>query len=149
MRPERGDSGSAGFAEPGADAYVRVHTHSTPAFVAGRIAGVEMIRFFFRFVGYWLLAATIVLIVRDGAKTIAASALEFTALGEVWFRLAPTTLNQVQFTIEQHLGWPWLWDGLTQWVLTAPAWLVVGILAVLFLLIGRKRRRAVFYDDEV
>ena len=107
-----------------------------------------MVRFLFRFVGYWLLAATLVLLVIDGARTIAETAFTFTSLGETWFRLAPTSLNQIQFAIEQHLGWPWLWDGLTRWVLVAPGWLVIGILAVLFLLVGRKRRRAAYFDEE-
>ncbi len=107
-----------------------------------------MIRFLFRFVGYWLLAATLVLLVVDGAKTIAQSAFAFESLGEIWFRIAPTSINQAQFAIEEYLGWPALWDAITRWVLVAPGWLVAGILAVVFLLIGRKRRRAAFFDEE-
>lgn len=106
-----------------------------------------MIRFLFRFLGYWLLAATIVLIVVDGTKTISANALTLTPLGEIWFRLAPTTINQAQFAIEEHLGQPWLWDAITAYMLTAPGWAISGILAFLFLIIGRKRRRQVYFED--
>lgn len=100
-----------------------------------------MIRFLSRFAGFWLLAAALVAVVIDGAKSIAASELVTMPLGVAWSQLAPTSLVQTQFAIEEQLGQPWLWDLLTQWVLSAPVWLIFGVLGLILMLLGRRRRR--------
>ena len=43
-----------------------------------------MIRFVFRFIGLWVLAAGFVALVRDGTKSIAANAFVVTSLTEDW-----------------------------------------------------------------
>ena len=106
-----------------------------------------MVRFLFRFVGFWFLAAAIVLAVVDGSKSIAASGLVMTPLGEIWFKLWPASLQMTEFGIQNNLGLPWLWDFITQWILTAPGWLVFALLALVFLIIGRRRKRAIFFDE--
>jgi hypothetical protein len=106
-----------------------------------------MIRFLFRFVAFWLLAAALVALIVDGAKSIAASELVTTPLGLAWSQLAPTSLIQTQFAIEEHLGQPWLWDVLTEWVLSAPVWATVGLLGLILMLLGRRRRRKRFGEE--
>ena len=99
-----------------------------------------MIRFLLRFAGLWLFAIALVAAVIDGAKTIAAAELVLTPLGLAWSQLAPVSLIQTQFAIEEHLGQPWLWDVIAEWVLSAPVWLVFGILGLLLMLLGRRRQ---------
>jgi hypothetical protein len=106
-----------------------------------------MIRFLLRFAGFWVFAAALVAAVIDGAKSIAASEPVLTPLGEAWAQLAPTGLRDAQFAIEEQLGQPWLWDLLTQWVLAAPAWLVLGIFGLILMLLGQRRRRKTLGEE--
>jgi hypothetical protein len=108
--------------------------------------GRAMIRFLLRFLGVWLFAAALVVLVVDGARSIAASALVWTPLGELWHQLAPTSYIQVQFTVEEHLGQPWLWDLIVAILLSPPAWLVLGILGLILVVLGRRRHRPLSED---
>ena len=48
---------------------------------------------------------------------------------------------------ERYAG-PWLWDVLTQYVLAAPSWLVLGIIGSIFILIGRKKKPLIGYGRD-
>ncbi|MCP4306867.1 MAG: hypothetical protein GY788_18715 [bacterium] len=103
-----------------------------------------MIGFIARFTGLWLIAGALVALVIDGTKTIAASALTVTPLGEAWADvLGPSSVMAaqifVQRTIETYIG-HWLWDPLIQWILMLPTWLVLGLLGSWLVYAGRKRR---------
>ena len=50
------------------------------------------------------------------------------------------SLNLSQAVIQRYIS-PWLWDPAIQTVLTAPAWLVLAIIAVLALANDALRRR--------
>ena len=100
-----------------------------------------MIRFLLRFAGFWLFAAALVAAVIDGAKSIAASQAVLTPLGEAWAQLAPDSLAEARRGVEEGLGQPWLWELLAEWMLAAPAWLVLGLIGLILMLLGRRRRR--------
>jgi len=106
-----------------------------------------MIRFLFRFVGYWLLAGALVAAIIDGSKSIAASALVTTPFGQHFQQLAPSLLQRLEFGIQNNLGLPWLWDLVFINVLAWPSFAVLGVLALIFLMIGRRRRAPVIGDD--
>jgi hypothetical protein len=103
-----------------------------------------MLRFLLRTLGIWLLAGALVAVVMDGARSIAASAPVLTPLAEVWRELAPASLDQARFAVEEELALPALWDLLAAGPLAAPAWLVLGALGLLFIIVGRRRRREPF-----
>lgn len=98
-----------------------------------------MFRLISRFLGFWLFAAALVSLVHDGARSIAASSLVVTSLGELWFSISPPSLNLTQAVIERYLH-PFLWDPLLVSILQAPAAVVLMAVALLFALIGRRRR---------
>ncbi len=102
-----------------------------------------MIAFLSRFIGLWMVAGSLVALVIDGTKTIAASALTMTPMGLAWYSISPSSLMQtqefVQRTVESYVG-HWLWDPVIQWILMAPAWAVLGILGGWLLYTGRRRR---------
>jgi len=107
-----------------------------------------LIGFLARFVGLWLIAGALVAVVIDGAKTIGASELTVTPLGQAWFTLSPSTLMAaqtfVQQKVEAYIG-HWLWDPIIQWILILPSWAVLGTLGTALAYLGRKRRlRAAF-----
>jgi hypothetical protein len=102
-----------------------------------------MIRFLFRLAGFLLLAAGFVSVVIDGTRSIAASGLRVTRLGETLDYLAPGKVAQLQPMIEKlH---PKLWDPAAQWLLGSPTAVVVGLVGLILLWIGRPRRQLIGY----
>jgi len=61
-------------------------------------------------------------------------------VGAVWWTLHPGSLQLAEPAIARHIH-PFLWDPVMLGVLLSPAWLVLGVLAILLLLAGRRRRR--------
>jgi len=105
-----------------------------------------MIRFLFRFIGLWILAAGFVALVRDGTKSIAGNQVFITRLGEDWNNLHSTSLQSMQPLIERHAAW--LWDPVMLAILTAPTWLVLGIIGSILIVIGRKKRPLIGYGRD-
>lgn len=103
-----------------------------------------MIRFVFRFVGLLVLAAGFVALIYDGTKTIAGSQIYFTRLGDTWNAWNSDSLQKLQPLIERYVG-HWLWDPVMLNLLSAPTWGVFGVLGILLILIGRKKRRLIGY----
>lgn len=98
-----------------------------------------MIRFLSRFIGLLLFAAGFITLVVDGTKSIAAGAIQITPLGQYWNDIHSTSLQLLQPALERHVA-RWLWDPVVLNILTAPAWLVLGIAGALLMLAGRKKR---------
>jgi hypothetical protein len=104
-----------------------------------------MIRFVFRFLGLWILALGFIFFVYDGARSLADSSIRITALGETWSNIHQDSLLLLQPAVERHVA-PWLWQSVLQpYVLEQPTWLVLGVIGVLLILIGRKKRRLIGY----
>jgi hypothetical protein len=102
-----------------------------------------MIRFVFRFFGLWILAAAFILFIYDGARSIADNTLRIYKLGDLWSSIHQNSLLLLQPAIERHVA-PWLWT-VVQTVLEQPAWLVLGIIGILFMLIGRRKKPLIGY----
>lgn len=100
---------------------------------------MKFLRFILTFTGLWICALALLALVLDGVRSIAANALVVKSLGEVWYMLDVASLNLTQAVIQRNVH-PLLWDPVLQWILTLPAWLVAGILGLLLLYLGRKRR---------
>lgn len=109
-----------------------------------------MIRFLLRFFGLWVLAGAFIALVYDGTKSIAGNALFVTKLGETWNSVHSTSLQLLEAGISRHLGdyGQWIWDNIALHVLTAPTWLVLGILGAFFILLGRKKKPAIGYGRD-
>ncbi len=103
-----------------------------------------MIRFLFRFLGVLTLAAAFILLVYDGAKSIADSRIYIYKLGQLWTDINAASLQSLQTLTETHLT-PWLWNPVMQTVLEQPAWLVLGVFGILFILLGRKAKPLIGY----
>jgi hypothetical protein len=96
-----------------------------------------------RLLGLFALAGAVVGFVVDGTKTIAASSLTVTPLGQAWFSFDPGSLTAFQAFVvthvEAHVG-PWIWSPVVELLLTLPIWFVLGALGAFLLLVGRRRR---------
>ena len=106
-----------------------------------------MIRFLFRFIGLWILAAGFVALVRDGTKSIAGNAIFITRLGEDWNNVQASTLESLKVLVERYAGAPG-WDIVSTYLLGAPTWLVLGIIGSIFILIGRKKKPLIGYGRD-
>ncbi len=102
-----------------------------------------MIRFLARVLGLFLIAGALVALVVDAAKSIAASTLVVTALGEAWYAASANTQVAVQQGIEARFG-HWVWDPLMLSILILPTWVVLGALGFLLTYLGRRRLTGVY-----
>jgi hypothetical protein len=103
-----------------------------------------MIRFLLRTLGLLFLAAAFVFVVYDGTKSIAANALLYSRVDEIWSQLHAASLQQLQPLIEKNAP-PWLWDPVTTSVLHAPAIAVCGIVGIVLILMGRRKKPLIGY----
>jgi hypothetical protein len=108
---------------------------------------LPMIRFLFRLLGLWILAGAFIALIYDGTKSIASNSLYITKLGDTWNALHSTSLQLLQPAIERHLAL-WLWDPVVLNILTAPTWLVLGILGSILILLGRKKKPPIGYGRD-
>jgi hypothetical protein len=107
-----------------------------------------MIRFLFRSLGLLCLAAAFILVVYDGTKSIAADQLYFTSVQGIWQLLNPDSFERFTATVRPMVT-PYAggmaWDPIILGILSAPAWSLPGVLGVLFLLLGRKKKPLIGY----
>ena len=99
-----------------------------------------MFKFIFRMLALLFLVLAAVTAVLDITRSIADSTFVMTALGQDWFNISPSTLNFSQAMIQRYVH-PAIWDPGVQTILQAPSWLVFGVLALFFGLIGRRKKQ--------
>jgi hypothetical protein len=102
-----------------------------------------MIRFLLRFAGLCLLATAFVFIVYDGTKSIANQHLVYTKVGDVWAIVDQSSLNLAQNWLKQKAVWAW--DPYMQTIFDLPTWVVLGLLAMILILLGRKKKPLIGY----
>ena len=110
----------------------------TDSFVAA------MIRFLLRFIGLICLAGGFILLIYDGTKSIAGNKLFLTDVQTLWELVNPGSLAKLKPMIEHYAG-GFLWDQLMVTFLSAPSWSVLGVLGILFILLGRRRKPLIGY----
>jgi hypothetical protein len=106
-----------------------------------------LIRFVFRFIGLWILAAGFVALVRDGTKSIAGNAVFITRLADDWNNIQPSSLESLKALVERYAGASG-WELASAYVLAAPTWLVLGIIGSILILIGRKKKALIGYGRD-
>ena len=103
-----------------------------------------MIRFFLRLLGLLSLAAAFLLIIYDGTKSIAGNAVAITTVRTLWETINAASLTALRPLIENTAG-RFAWDPVFTGFLIAPSWAVLGMLGILLVLLGRKRRPLIGY----
>ena len=99
-----------------------------------------MFKFIFKLLALVFLILAAITAVLDITRSIADSTLVMTALGQDWYNYSGSTLNFSQAIVQRYLH-PSIWDPGIQKILLAPSWLVFGVLALLFGLLGRRRKK--------
>jgi hypothetical protein len=103
-----------------------------------------MIRSLFRLIGVVFLAAAFILLVYDGAKSIADSRLYIYKLSQLWTDVHASSLQAAQAKVQASLP-AQVWDPVITTLLDQPSWLVFGIIGTLFILLGRRRKPLIGY----
>lgn len=101
----------------------------------------RMLRLIIKIFGVLFMVLALITAVLDLTRSIANSAITITPLGLQWRDFSVTSLQYFQVGVERHLGFPWLWANVIQEILLAPGWLVFFVLSIMFLWLGRRRKR--------
>ncbi len=99
-----------------------------------------MFKLLFRLIALLSLVLAAISGILDITRSIADSTIVMTALGQDWFNHSPSTLNFSQAIVQRYVH-PAVWDPGIQTILQAPSWLVFGVLAIVFALLGRKKKK--------
>ena len=111
-----------------------------------RATGIIMIRFLLRFIGLCLLALAFIFFVYDGTKTIANQQLITMKVSDAWAIVDQNSLNLVQNWLKQKLAFAW--DPYLQKIFDLPTWVVLGIVATILILLGRKKKPLIGYGRD-
>jgi hypothetical protein len=122
---------------------VRAGGYGLPATSYLQPASILMIRFLLRFIGLCLLATAFVFLVYDGTKSIANHDVIYTKVVDVWAIVDQNSLNSVQGWLKQKVAWAW--DPYLLRAFDLPAWVVIGIVATILILLGRKKKPLIGY----
>lgn len=87
-----------------------------------------------------LLCIGAAMAVLDATRSIAAGTWVFTPLGDIWRETLPSLLLNVETSLKAS-GVPLLWDLFVLVVLDPPGWVVFGVLAFLFHVLGWRRKK--------
>ncbi len=93
-----------------------------------------------RIVGGILMALALIALGADALASFEQGGLAVAALGELWFRLDPGSLNLMQAVVQRYL-WPGLWDPVIVWLLRWPIWSLLGGVGVVLATVHLARSR--------
>jgi len=103
-----------------------------------------MIRSLLRLIGVLFLAAGFILLIYDGAKSIADSRVSIYKLGQLWTDIHVASLQAFQAKVQGTLP-AVFWDPGMTTVLDQPSWLGLGVIGIALILLGRKRKPLIGY----
>jgi hypothetical protein len=109
-----------------------------------RFWGPIMIRSLLRLLGVVILAAGFILVMYDGARSIADSRIYIYKLSQLWTDIHAGSLQSAQASVQGSLP-SVVWDPVITTVLDQPAWLIFGIIGTGLILLGRKRKPLIGY----
>lgn len=94
-----------------------------------------------------LLIAAVVALVYDGTRTMAGgSGLVMTTVEQHWANLAPKSLAASKTLVTTRIH-PFIWTSGIERVLKLPAWLVLGVLGLVLVWLGQRRREVRIFTN--
>ena len=104
-------------------------------------------RLILRLVGTWLLGLALILLIIDGTKSLGASALVWTPLGDTWSAIHAESLLQLRVFVASRFFGPLLEPAVAT-LLGMPGFLVLAVPGVILAAMGRSRRSRVFVRQD-
>ena len=95
-----------------------------------------------RFLGTWIIALGLIMLVIDGTKSLAAKTFTWTSLEQIWLQLSPDTLSAAFSFFDSRFFADLLHAVLTA-LLSYPAFAVFGILGIVLAMAGKRPRREI------
>jgi len=92
-----------------------------------------------RVFGYLLILAAVIVAVAEAIDFATQGEWTVISAGEVWYRIHRASLNAAQAGIQRYLS-PWLWDPVITTLLRGPAWAVLGVPGIAFVILFRRGR---------
>lgn len=114
---------------------------------ARKASETDQMRLILRVIGTLLIAFSVILIIIDGTKSLAANGLVFTSLDATWKGMHGDSLATVREFLGTRLFGPLL-DPIISAILSFPGWAVVGVPGLLLAWAGRSRRERVFLRQD-
>ncbi|MFD1198442.1 hypothetical protein ACFQ3K_08965 [Brucella gallinifaecis] len=99
-----------------------------------------MFRFILRSLAVMCLALAVIFAILDAARFVGASEIVTKPLLDIWAQGAPELLGDAEAFVTYYIGGA-AWNSLFLPVLDQPAWLILGVLALLFYLAGFRREK--------
>jgi hypothetical protein len=103
-----------------------------------------MIRFLLRFIGLLLLALAFIFVIYDGMKSIADGGLSVTQFDQLWIDVHAGSLQAFQSAFQRYAGAD-VWQAAAVPILGQPVAAVFGVLGVVLILLGRKKKPLIGY----
>ncbi len=104
-------------------------------------------RLLLRLLGTWLLGIALILLIIDGTRSLAASGMVITPLGETWNQLHAASLAETQNFLSSRFFGPIL-EPVVNGLLGIAGWIVFAVPGGLFAWMGRTRRARVFVKQD-
>jgi len=104
-----------------------------------------MIRFLLRLIGLLLLALAFIFAIYDGIRSISGGGILFTALSYFWSATHERSQQAFQAVIEKFAGAETWQIGIAP-ILEQPASLVAGVLGIIFIVLGRRKKPLIGYS---
>jgi hypothetical protein len=102
-----------------------------------------MIRFLFRFIGLCVLALAFFFVVYDGERSIVNQHVTYTDVAQGWALVDQNNLTLAQDWLKRKAAWAW--DPYAQRVFELPIWAVLAGLAMILMVLGRKKKPLIGY----
>ena len=99
---------------------------------------LKYMRFVVRLLGTWLLGLALILLIVDGTKSLGASALMLTSVGDMWSLIHLSSLQGFEQFVSQGAV-SVLWSVAVLPVLSWPGWAICGVPGLVFAYLGRSR----------
>jgi hypothetical protein len=106
-----------------------------------------MIRFLLRFIGTLLIALAFIFAIYDGIRSISDGDILITNVSYVWSAMNERGLQSFQAMIESSIG-AWAWRYGFAPVVDQPASAVAGLLGVVLIVLGRKKKPLIGYGRD-
>ena len=103
-----------------------------------------MIRFLFRFIGLLTLALGFIFVIYDGVRSISGGTILLTKTSDIWDIAHERSLQAFQALTERYAGAE-VWQFGVAPILDQPAAALAGVVSVILILLGRKKRRLIGY----
>ena len=97
-------------------------------------------KFILRVLGTWFLGLALVLVIVDGAKSLAANTITTTSLAETWNSMHAASWAAVNEAMAGAFA-SVSWQEIVQYVFACPGWAIFGGAGLVLLLLGRRRMR--------